>query len=140
MEPIIIRTSMQKALISAALAAIMIAIGTWLATTRTGSGVLWVALESLGLVLFVWAFLDRRPKLILDDQGILDKRLRVGVIPWAEICSIDVRSLGGIDFVWLERCEMGRGDRTCKPLPLRADDLEVSAPVLGRLEVPSNSV
>src|SRR5438876_97609 len=36
-------------------------------------------------VLAVWLLLDSRPQLVLDDRGILDRRLRVGRIPWSRI-------------------------------------------------------
>jgi len=104
-----------------------------MATRDTPWWSLWVAFDLLGLALFITAFLDRRPKLILDDRGILDKRLRIGVIPWAEIRSVDVRSLGGVNFIWLKRSETGSENPSGKALPLRADDLDVPAPVLAGL-------
>jgi hypothetical protein len=46
--------------------------------------------------------LDTRPRLVIDEQGVLDRALGVGLIPWSEITGASVRALSGQRFVCLE--------------------------------------
>jgi len=49
----------------------------------------------------VWQLIDSRPRLIIDEVGIFDRTLGVGVIPWAEIQGAYLRSVSGNDFICL---------------------------------------
>src|SRR6185369_521349 len=42
------------------------------------------------------------PVIILDEKGVLDKRLKVGVIQWADIRRLKSYSLSGANFISLE--------------------------------------
>ncbi|GGA37572.1 hypothetical protein GCM10010981_28410 [Dyella nitratireducens] len=55
-----------------------------------------------GIPLFLWQLLDARPRLVIDDQGVFDRTLGVGVIPWSEITGAYVRSVNSADFICLE--------------------------------------
>jgi hypothetical protein len=48
--------------------------------------------------LFLRQLLDRRPRLVIDGEGVLDRTLGVGVIPWSEITGAD---FAGSDFIRL---------------------------------------
>jgi len=50
---------------------------------------------------FIWQLFDSRPRLKIDDAGINDRTLGVGVIPWVEITDAYVKSIKGNDFVCL---------------------------------------
>jgi hypothetical protein len=52
-------------------------------------------------VVFFWRLFDSKPRLIIDDSGIVDNTLGVGLIPWSEILDATVRSLYGNDFICL---------------------------------------
>lgn len=52
--------------------------GVWL------GGVMVAAFGFISL-LRIWILLDRRPRLIIDDEGIFDRTNRMGLIPWSEI-------------------------------------------------------
>ena len=54
-----------------------------------------------GVVLFVWQIVDRRPRLVIDDDGVFDRTLGAGVIPWSEILDAEARSIAGQPFVML---------------------------------------
>lgn len=54
-----------------------------------------------GAVLFVFQLIDRRPRLILDDEGLYDRTLGVGVIPWRDIADAQLVSVRGHAFVCL---------------------------------------
>jgi hypothetical protein len=55
-----------------------------------------------GIPLFSWQILDARPRLVIDDRGVFDRTLGVGVIPWSEITGAYVKSISGNDFICLE--------------------------------------
>jgi hypothetical protein len=42
------------------------------------------------------------PLIILDEEGVLDKRLKVGVIRWADIRRISRHSLSGVEYISLD--------------------------------------
>jgi hypothetical protein len=49
----------------------------------------------------VWQLVDNRPRLIIDDYGVMDRTLGIGVIPWDEIENAFLRSISGCAFVCL---------------------------------------
>ena len=66
--------------------------------------VLWVL--SVGVVIaFVQAvrqLLDRGPCVVITDQGINDKRLRMGMIRWSDVEKVRMQGVGGAYFISLE--------------------------------------
>ena len=56
---------------------------------------------SLGLVLFLYRAVDRRPRVIIDASGITDFRTSIGPIPWSEVSRTQVRYLGRVDQISL---------------------------------------
>jgi hypothetical protein len=82
---------------------VFVAVGLLLA--RKGErpvGWLGVALGAVGVPIFLRQIFDRRPRLVIDERGIFDRSLRVGVIPWSEITGTAVRSVSGNTFIALE--------------------------------------
>lgn len=55
-----------------------------------------------GAVLFALQLIDRRPRLILDDEGLYDRTLGVGTIPWRDIAGARLLSMRGHTFVCLQ--------------------------------------
>lgn len=55
-----------------------------------------------GIPIFIWQLLDNRPRLVIDERGVRDRTLGVGVIPWSEITGAYVQSIHGNDFICLE--------------------------------------
>lgn len=50
-----------------------------------------------------WQIIDSRPRLIIiNDEGILDRTLGVGPIPWSDIRGACLRSISGNDFICLD--------------------------------------
>lgn len=71
------------------------------------AGDTWVGWMSIvffgaGIPIFVWQLVDSRPRLVIDDQGILDRTLGVGVLPWSEITGAYLKSIRGNSFICLE--------------------------------------
>ena len=56
----------------------------------------------IGLVMAVKQSFDRGPCIVINDEGINDKRLRMGVIRWADIEKVRMEGLGGAHFISLE--------------------------------------
>src|SRR6185436_4904814 len=69
-----------------------------------GTGSLLFAIELVSAllcgILAAWLLVDRRPQVVLDDRGILDRRLRVGLIPWSRIERAYAQPLGDLEMVW----------------------------------------
>ena len=55
----------------------------------------------LGTPVFLWQIFDSRPRLILDEDGVIDRRLGVGKIFWKDIKGLSVRTAYKNDCVCL---------------------------------------
>ena len=70
------------------------------------NGPLWVAWLNIlffgsAIPLFIWQIIDRRPRLVFDDEGVSDRTLDVGKILWRDINGAYLRSIQGNVFVCL---------------------------------------
>ncbi len=52
-------------------------------------------------VVFAFQLRDTRPRIIIDDRGVFDRTLRVGVIPWDQILGAHARRGAGQWFIAL---------------------------------------
>ena len=80
--------------------------GVFMMLGEDTSGVRWIGLANIlffgaGAALFVRQLFDSRPRLKIDAQGINDRTLGVGIIPWPEITNAYVKSIRGNDFICL---------------------------------------
>jgi hypothetical protein len=73
-------------------------VGGWLCTIFFGGGVLIAA----------WQLFDSRPRIILDDEGIFDRTLGPGKIPWARVEGAYIQSIHGTDFICLQLLDAER--------------------------------
>lgn len=55
-----------------------------------------------GIPLFAWQLFDSKPRLVLNDHGVFDRTLGIGVIPWEEIIGAELKSIQGNHFVCLQ--------------------------------------
>jgi hypothetical protein len=55
----------------------------------------------LGIPAAIFQLRDTRPRLVLNREGVVDRTLGVGVIPWAEIFGAEMRSIFGQRFIAL---------------------------------------
>ena len=55
-----------------------------------------------GIPLFIWQILDRRPRLKIDDTGIVDRTLGIGKILWEDIDGAYKKAIQGNDFICLK--------------------------------------
>lgn len=65
-------------------------------------GWLGIAFFGAGIPIFLRQIVDSRPRLVLDEQGIFDRTLGVGVIPWTEITGATLRAVHFNHFICLE--------------------------------------
>ncbi len=63
----------------------------------------WLAVFTFGFTTAVniWRFVDSRPRLRITAEGIDDRTLGLGIIPWPEITDAYVKSIKSHDFVCL---------------------------------------
>ena len=54
-----------------------------------------------GLLVFLRQILDTRPRIVIDENGIFDRTLGVGVIEWQDIQHAYLNSIFGNDFISL---------------------------------------
>lgn len=54
-----------------------------------------------GIPLFIYQMLDNRPKLVINSQGIVDRRWKIRGIAWQDIQSTQVVSIGEQKFLGL---------------------------------------
>lgn len=65
-------------------------------------GLLCTVFFGLCVAVFIFQLFDAKPRIIIDDAGILDRTLGVGLIPWTEITNTYLGSISGNDFICLE--------------------------------------
>lgn len=65
---------------------------------------LWILSASvvLGFVLALKQAVDRGPCIVINEEGIHDKRLRMGTISWADIERVRMHGVGGAYFISLD--------------------------------------
>jgi hypothetical protein len=54
-----------------------------------------------GLLVFLRQILDTRPRIVIDENGIFDRTLGIGVIDWQDIEQAYLNSIFGNDFISL---------------------------------------
>jgi len=67
-------------------------------------------------LIFGCQMFDARPRLIIDEYGILDRTLGVGIIPWSDIDGAYVKSISGNNFICLIVRDPGTYAQRLSPL------------------------
>ena len=105
-EPVVIRTSRSKSILI-----LIIGIGFTLSgfilATQGSNDIRWVGWSTMVffgacIPFIIKELLNSSPRLVINDEGIFDLTLGVGVIPWPEIVSAKIRSLRGNPFICLQ--------------------------------------
>ncbi|GAB3296953.1 STM3941 family protein [Hymenobacter tenuis] len=80
-----------------------VTMGVWMivADGKWGMGLVAIAFFGMCAVVSAWQFFDTRPRLQISDEGILDRTLGVGMIPWADIQDAYVQSINHEYFICL---------------------------------------
>jgi hypothetical protein len=76
--------------------ALTLASGAWIAADHR-SAVAWIAAVAFGACASFagWQFYDARPRLVIDDRGVLDRTFAIGVIPWRDIRGVELKRIHG---------------------------------------------
>jgi hypothetical protein len=94
MTPIVLRPARPRAVFNLIVSLLFVASGIFvLLSGRPNSTFMgWMCILFFGAcaAIFVRQNLDARPRLVLDDQGILDRTLKIGVIRWEDVLGAEV--------------------------------------------------
>jgi hypothetical protein len=104
MDPIVLGAARGRWLLLLVVALCFVAAGVLMIASGDALLVGWMSVAFFGAcaVVFVWQLLDRRPRIVIDDRGILDRTLRVGVIEWGDVEGAYLRRIQGNPFLCLE--------------------------------------
>jgi hypothetical protein len=95
-----------------ALTSLMVAVSyfctTWDDVVAQIVGWLGIAFFGLGFIVVPVQMLTFGPMVIINEVGIEDRRLRLGMIPWEEIHAITTHSIEGCPFLGLHLRDPGR--------------------------------
>lgn len=114
MEKFVIRTSRIKAVLLTLVSIAFVAGGVFIllssndrAASRRGVSAKaagWGAIVLFGgcSVVGFMQVLDSRPRLVIDDEGVFDRTLRCGKIPWTDMMGARLQIIGSQPFICLE--------------------------------------
>jgi len=104
MTPIVIQASRRKWVAFLIGAVCFVAGGVLIVAHGVGALVGWMNILFFGGCALIFAFnvFDRRPRIVIDDDGILDRTLKVGLIEWADIRSVHLKHSQGQPFLCLD--------------------------------------
>jgi hypothetical protein len=102
MEKLIIKSSRWKHVLLLIGCIGFVASGIWMVIAGKGFGWFAILFFGSGIPISIWQIADSRPRLIIDEHGVLDRTLGVGRIAWGDIEAAYVRSISGNDFICLE--------------------------------------
>ena len=104
MQPLIVQPSRKKWLGYLALSLAFVAAGVWMIATEGSSLLAWECTVFFGCtaLVFVRQLSDRRPRITIDEKGILDRTLRMGVIEWNDIDGAYLKRMPGATFICLQ--------------------------------------
>ncbi len=92
MEKIIIKNSRWKNVMLLIGCLGFVIAGIWMVYSGKVFGWLAIVFFGSGIPISIWQIADSRPRLIIDQYGILDRTLGVGRIAWTDIQAAYVRS------------------------------------------------
>ncbi|HEX8070199.1 MAG TPA: STM3941 family protein [Pyrinomonadaceae bacterium] len=79
-----------------------VATGVWMVVHGEAFGWVPIMFFGCGIPVCLRQIADARPRLIIDERGVVDRTLGVGRISWGDIEAAYVRSINGNDFICLE--------------------------------------
>src|SRR5881397_2362895 len=128
MERIVAQSSRLRLFVLALAGACFVAGGVFLlAVDKSPEGTLvgWMSIVFFGgcTLVFVWQLFDTRPRLIIDDRGVWDRALKVGVVEWHDISDAYVKHIQGNPFVCIALRDPTKYTRRLSPLLRRMASL-----------------
>ncbi len=106
MDEIIIRNSKASAVIGLVIFIPFTLGGIYLLSKET-SVINWLIVLMFGAVtaICLWLYFDRRPRIIINEQGILDARTKLGLVEWHDITNLSVVKAGNTQHIQLKVVE-----------------------------------
>jgi hypothetical protein len=106
MEALVISNSRRRYVLLLVASIGFVALGAFLVKTADSTLDAWagwpcIVFFGAAIPLFVWQIIDRRPRLTINELGVNDRTMGVGLIPWSEITDSYVKSIGGNHFICL---------------------------------------
>ena len=102
MEKLIIKSSRRSYFLYLFVSVGLVAVGVILLFRGNWFGLVPVIFFGSCAAVFVRQIIDSRPRLVIDERGVVDRTLGVGLIEWADIVGAYVVSMNGTDFICLE--------------------------------------
>lgn len=107
MPEIRLYNSIWKHLLYLLACSIFVAIGVWMVLSSDDTfnfvmGIAGILFFGIGVVAFPFRIFDRRPRIIINDEGIFDRTLGVGTIEWRDIRHAHLKSVHGTEFIPLD--------------------------------------
>ncbi len=101
MNELVIKNSPLKYLILLPISIGFVLGGLFMLHTGGNPAVAWMSIIFFGsgIPLFIFQMLDTRPKLVINDMGITDRRNRAGTVPWSNIQSVFTKNVGKQTFL-----------------------------------------
>jgi hypothetical protein len=97
----VFRTARRKLLLLLFVSLAFVAVGLWSVRDRKWMGLApAIFFEGCALV-FIRELLDTRPRIVIDDVGVFDRTLKVGIVSWDDILDAEGFSKGGQPFIAL---------------------------------------
>jgi hypothetical protein len=106
METLVISNSRWRYVLLLLVCLGFVATGVFLVKKATTTFEAWAGWPSIiffgaAIPLFIWQIFDRRPRLTINELGINDRTMGVGLIPWSEITDAYIKSIRGNNFICL---------------------------------------
>ncbi len=101
MEELVIKNSRIENSLLLVMVVVFAVAGAWMGLEGEPLGWMAMLLFGSGIPVFGWRLISGRPRLILDERGVIDSTLGVGRIEWRDIRSAQVRSIKGNFFICL---------------------------------------
>src|SRR5215469_3553013 len=106
MQPLVISNSRWRYLLLLLVSLGFVAGGLFILRTSKTAGESWSGWASVVFfgacsAVCIQQLFDLHPRITINDQGVDDRTLGVGIIPWSEITNAYVKSIKGNDFVCL---------------------------------------
>lgn len=107
MQEIKLYNSIGKNLLYLLACSIFVAIGIWMVSSSDETfefviGIVGILFFGIGFVVIPFRLFDRRPRIIINDEGIFDRTLDVGTIEWRDIKDAYLQSVHGTEFISLD--------------------------------------
>lgn len=106
MALLVVKNSVWKYVFYSFLASIFVVAGFFILSTEkdfwsTIIGWACIVFFGFGLLIFLWQIFDTRPRIVIDQIGIFDRTLGIGIIEWQDIEHAYLNSIFGNKFISL---------------------------------------